>query len=87
MTKATKQRQKKLTLTSCQKIMTSLSFLGFLSNLEQSGGQIPDTKSAKVLFSVIKTFFFPKMKTELKNRQHSSHTIALSKGTFLYKKR
>ena len=32
----TKQRQNNLTLMSCQKIVTSLSFFGFLANLEQS---------------------------------------------------
>ena len=58
---------KKLTMTSCQKIVTSLSFFGFLANLEQSGGRIPDTESAKVMFSVIVTFFLQKLKTELKN--------------------
>ena len=34
---------KKLTMTSCQKIVTPLSFFRFLANLEQSGGRIPDT--------------------------------------------
>ena len=41
---------KKLMLTSCRKIVTSLSFSGFLANLEQSGGRTPDTKSAKAVF-------------------------------------
>ena len=54
---------KKLTMTSCQKIVTSLSFFGFLANLEQSGGWIPDTESAKVMLSVIVTFCLTK--TEL----------------------
>ena len=48
-------------------IVTSLSFFGFLANLEQSGGRIPDTESAKVMFSVIVTFALQKLKTELKN--------------------
>ena len=50
VTKLDKRNQatsKKLTLTSCRKIMTSLSFFGFLANLEQSAGRIPDTESAK----------------------------------------
>ena len=50
LTRETKKRQKNLTLTSCRKIVTSLSFFGFLANLEQSGGRIPDTESAKVMF-------------------------------------
>ena len=40
----------------CQEIVTSLSFFGFLANFEQSRGWIPDTESAKVMFSVIVTF-------------------------------
>ena len=40
----TKQRQKKLTLTS---IVTPLSFFAFLANLEQSRGRIPDTEFPK----------------------------------------
>ena len=36
--------------------MTSLSVFGFLANLEQSGLRIPDTESAKVMFSVIVIF-------------------------------
>ena len=48
--------KKKLTMTSCQKIVTSLSFFGFLANSEQSGGRIPNTESAEVVFSVTVTF-------------------------------
>ena len=36
--------------------MTSLSFFGVSTNLEQPGGRIPNTESAKVMFSVIVTF-------------------------------
>ena len=67
LTRETKQRQKKLKMTSCRKIVTSSSFFGFLANLEQSGGQIPDTESAEVMFSVTETFFLQRLKTELKN--------------------
>ena len=67
-TRETQQLQKNLTLTSCQKIVMLLSFFGFLANLEQSGGQIPDTESVKVMSPVIETFCFTKTKkTELKN--------------------
>ena len=38
----TKQDLKSLTMTSCQKIVTPLSFFQFTTNLEQSGGRIPD---------------------------------------------
>ena len=47
-------------------IVTSLSFFGFLANLEQSGDRIPDTESAKVMFSVIGTFCLTK--TENRNK-------------------
>ena len=57
-------------MTSCRKIMTSLSFFGFLANLEQSGGRIPDTESARVMFSVIGTFSL----TETENRTKTSLT-------------
>ena len=62
----TKQRQKRLTLTSFWKIVTSLSFFGFLANLEQSGGRIPGTESAKVMFSVIVTFCLKKTENRTK---------------------
>ena len=82
--KRNKTTSKNLTMT---KIVTSLSFFGFLDNLEQSGGRIPDTESAEVMFSVTVTFCLKKLKTELKNLYLSCHTIALSNGTFLDKKR
>ena len=47
--------------------MTSLSFFGFLANLEQSGDRIPDTESVKVIFSVTGTFCFTK--TEIKTKK------------------
>ena len=45
--KRNKTTSKKLTLTSCPEIVTSLPFFGFLTNSEQSGVRIPDTESAK----------------------------------------
>ena len=36
MTIETKKRQNNLTMTSCQRIVTTLSFFGFLANSEQS---------------------------------------------------
>ena len=62
-------------MTLCQKIVTSLSFLGLLANLELSRSRI--YQSLQKL----------KPRTELQNLLHSSRTIALSKGTFLDKKR
>ena len=37
--KTNKQRQKKLTMTSCQQILMSLPFFQFMANLEQSGSR------------------------------------------------
>ena len=64
--KRNKKRQKDLTMTSCRKIATSLPFFEFLYNLEQSGGRIPDTESAKVMSSVIVTFFLAKTERKTK---------------------
>ena len=40
--KRNKTPSKDMTSTSCLKIMTSLSFFQFMSNLEESGSLIPD---------------------------------------------
>ena len=45
-----------------------------------------DALSLKLTFSIIVTFILQKLKTELNNLQHSSHTIALSKGTISTRK-
>ena len=58
--------KKKWTMTSCRKIVTSLSFFEFLANLEQSGGWIPDTDSAEVMFSVTVTFCLTKTENRTK---------------------
>ena len=42
-----------LTMTLCQKIVTSLPFFGFMANLEQSGSRIPDILSIKLSLTVI----------------------------------
>ena len=70
-------------LTSSRNIVTSLSFFGFLANLEQWGGQIPDTESTKIMFSVVGTFSLTKTENRTKK---FCHTIALSEGTFWDKK-
>ena len=64
--KRNKITSKKLTTTSCQKTVTSLSFFGFLANLGQSDGRIPDTESAKLMFLVIVTFFLTKAENRTK---------------------
>ena len=41
--KRNKATSKKLMVTSCRKIVTSLSFFQFMANLEQCGSRIPNT--------------------------------------------
>ena len=64
--KRNKTTSKKIDLTSYRKIVTPLSFFGILPNLEQSGGRIPDTESAEVMFSVIVTFRLTKTENRTK---------------------
>ena len=61
-----KTTSKNLVMTSFLKIVTSLSFFKFLTNLEQSGGRIPDTESAKIMFSITVTFFLTKTENRTK---------------------
>ena len=43
-----------------------IAIFGFLTNLEQSGDRIPDTEAAKIIFSVIVTFFLTKTENRTK---------------------
>ena len=43
---------KKLTMTSCMQIVTSLSFFRFVTNLKLPGSRIPDAWSVKLTFSL-----------------------------------
>ena len=65
-----KTTSKNVTLTLCRKIVTLLLFFGFLANLEQSGGRITDTESAKIMISVIVTF----CRTNTETRTRKSQT-------------
>ena len=58
---------KKVTVTSCQQIVMSLSFFQFMANLQPFGNRIPDAWSIKLTFSLTITFYLTKLKTELKN--------------------
>ena len=78
-------RSKNLTMASCQQVMMSLSFYQFMANLEQSGGWILDAWCIKLVFSLIVSFTLQKLKKELKNLEHSSNIIVLSKGTIFAK--
>ena len=75
---------KKLTMTSWQQIVTSL-FFWFMANLLQYGSRILPAWSVKLTSSLIVTLYVTKTENRTKNLLHSSHTIALSKGTFLPK--
>ena len=52
--------------TSKNLTLMPLSFSGFLASLEQSGGRILDTDSAKVMFLAIVTFSLTKTKNRTK---------------------
>ena len=72
LTSETRQRQKKLTMTSCQQ--TQLSNSQLMTNLEQSGSWIPDTWSVKLTFSLIVTFYL----TKTENRSEQALILLLS---------
>ena len=74
-------------ITSGQQIVTPLSFFQFIANLEKYRSQNTDTYSVKLLFSLIATLYLTKTENRTKNLKHSSHTIALSKGTIFAKMR
>ena len=67
--KKNRTTSKKMTITSYRKIVMSWPFFQFTANLEQSGSHILDPLSVKLILQ--------KLKTELKNLEHSSHTIGL----------
>ena len=64
--KRNKTTSKNLTMTSCRETVMSLSFFGFLPNLEQSGGLILYAESAKSMFLVIVTFRLTKTENRTK---------------------
>ena len=66
--------------------VTSLSCIQFMGNLQPLGGRIPNSWSVKLLFSLIVTFYLTKPENSEKILTHSSHTIALSRGTIFPKK-
>ena len=73
-------------MTSYREIVTSLSFLQFMANLQRSGCQIPNAQPVKLTFSlIVVTFYLIKTENTMK-KSHTSHTIAVSKGLFMPKK-
>ena len=77
-------------MTSCQTIVTSLSFFLFMANFEQSRSRIPGAEFGKVMFSKTVTCYLTKTENRTKKfltQLSHSHTIALSEGTIFAKKR
>ena len=65
--KRNKSTSKNVTIASCQKFVTTLSFFRFMANLEQSGSRIPETQSVKFIFSLKVTFYPTKTENRTKN--------------------
>ena len=57
---------RKLTMASCQQIVTSLLFYQFIANLELSESRIPDAWSVKLIFSLKETFYLTKTENRIK---------------------
>ena len=55
--------------TSCQDIVTSMSFFQFMTNLEQSENQILDGYSLKLMFSLKKPVYLTKTENRTKKSQ------------------
>ena len=72
---------KRVTMTSCWRIITSLLFFQFKANLGKSACPIPDATSVKLTFSLIVVFYFTKTGKKLK-----TIAIALNKGILFAKK-
>ena len=86
LTRETKNCQTIVVMTSCQQIVTPLLFCQFMANLEQLEARFR-MQSIKPTFSIIIIFCLTKTeKKKLKNLQHSSNTLALSKGTIFTRK-
>ena len=58
--KRDKTTAKKLIMTSCQKFVTSFSFFPFMTILEESGSQITEAESVKLIKTFIVTFYLTK---------------------------
>ena len=68
--KRSKATSKKLVMTSCPRIVTSLSFFQFMANLDQSVSWILDARSEKLTLTLIITFYL----TKTENRTEKSLT-------------
>ena len=79
-----RNKKASMKLTSCQKIMTSLSFFQLMVNLELSGSQIPDVQFVKLTFSLIVSFYLTKICRTKKSLTQLSH-YSFVKGTIFAK--
>ena len=68
---------------SCRKIVMSLPFFQFTANLEQSGSWIPDTKSVKLIFSLMVTFCPTKTESRSKKSLTQLSHYCFDKSTIL----
>ena len=66
LTRETRQRQKKLMMTSSQQILTSWSFCQFMANLQPSESRIPHAQPIKLAFSLKITFCLTNHKNKTK---------------------
>ena len=64
---------KKMAMTSCRQILTSLPFFRVEANLKKSGNRIPNAWSVKLTFSLTTTFYLTKTEKRTKKSltQHS----------------
>ena len=64
--KRNRTTSKNLTMISCQKIVSLLSFFRFMANLERSGSRMRDVQSVKLIFSLKVTFYLTKHENRTK---------------------
>ena len=64
-------------MTSCQQIVTSLSFFQFMVHWEQSGGWIPDAWRVKLIFSLKVTFYLTKSEDRTKKTLNTVFILLL----------
>ena len=77
---------KKLTMTLCQQITTSLSFFWLTANLEQFGSWIPNVWSIVLSFSSITIFSLTKVENRTKKVLNTALILSFwKKILFLYK--
>ena len=53
-------------MTTCQQIVTSLSFFQFMANLQLSGSRISEEWSIEITFSLTMTFYLTKTENKIK---------------------